>query len=163
MDPAENGAPNGNGDVEMDNPSTFTRFATGVILPPPEIKCKARFLIIILVHKSDYLLLPIAVIDRTASYVGKTADPALFEDKIREGQRSDPKFSFLNPMDPYHMYYRDKLDRIMQGDVEEDLGGGKVVKDGVDAAQETKKVDLGVEPPSAAFILDMPNISPIDL
>jgi hypothetical protein len=61
------------------------------------------------------------------------------------------------------MYYRDKLDRIMQGDMEEELVAGEAVKDGVDAAQETKKVDLGVEPPSAAFILDMPNISPIDL
>ncbi len=54
----------------------------------------------------------LAVIDRTALFVARSANPPQFEDKIREGQRSDPKFSFLNPVDPYHAYYRHRLDRI---------------------------------------------------
>ncbi|KAK1235676.1 SF3a splicing factor complex subunit, partial [Marasmius sp. AFHP31] len=72
-----------------------SRFSTGLILPPPEIK---------------------SVIDKTATFIARSANPPQFEDKIREGQRSDPKFSFLNPADPYNAYYRHKLDKLFQGE-----------------------------------------------
>ncbi|KIY51090.1 hypothetical protein FISHEDRAFT_64604 [Fistulina hepatica ATCC 64428] len=115
-------------------------FTTGLILPPPEIK---------------------SVIDRTAGFVAKSANPQLFEDKIRENQRSDPKFAFLNPADPYHAYYRHKLDRAVQGDLQEEA---VVQRDQSGAeAEELAVIDVGTEPPATNFILDMPNISPIDL
>ncbi|KAJ7219077.1 Pre-mRNA splicing factor PRP21 like protein-domain-containing protein, partial [Mycena pura] len=117
------------------------RFSSGLILPPPEIKCKS-------------------VIDRTALFVARSADPPQFEDKIREGQRSDPKFSFLNPADPYHGYYRHKMDRIAKGDLGDDSPKEKQEDASGDPAELT---DIGIEPPPPDFILDLPNISTIDL
>ncbi|KDR73452.1 hypothetical protein GALMADRAFT_227902 [Galerina marginata CBS 339.88] len=115
------------------------RFSSGLILPPPEIK---------------------VVIDRTALYVARSANPPQFEERVREGQRSDPKFSFLNPADPYHAYYRHKMDKVALGEVEEEAAS----KDNDAEVTESKEpVDIGVEPPPAEFILDLPNISPIDL
>jgi splicing factor 3A subunit 1 len=102
-----------------------------------------------------------AVIDRTALFVARSANPPQFEDKIREGQRSDPKFSFLNPADPYHGYYRHKMDKIAQGD----LGDDPEMKDEKGEGDSAPKqvVDIGVEPPQPAFIMEMPHISSIDL
>jgi splicing factor 3A subunit 1 len=104
------------------------------------------------------------VIDRTALFVARSANPPLFEDKIREGQRSDPKFSFLNPLDPYHGYYRHRMDRISMGDLGEEF---PVEKGGKDADTENAPsrgpVDVGQEPPLLEFAMDMPNISSIDL
>lgn len=117
------------------------RFATGLILPPPDIK---------------------SIIDRTASYVARSATPLLFEDKVREAQRSDPKFSFLNPADPYHAYYRHKMTKIEQG--EEDEVAAPVVKEEVSIKDETPKSGIiALEPPPADFILDLPPISALDL
>ncbi|KAH7877687.1 Pre-mRNA splicing factor PRP21 like protein-domain-containing protein [Lentinula edodes] len=136
--------------MEVDVPHTIPngipeqakeRFTSGLILPPPEIK---------------------SVIDKTASYVAQSANPPLFEDKVREGQRSDPKFSFLNPADPYHAYYRHKMDKIFQGEIDdEQVPSGDDKVDG--AAIQAKVVDVGLEPPTPVFIIDMPNISAIDL
>lgn len=104
---------------------------------------------------------PAAVIDRTALFVARSANPPLFEDKIRENQRQDPKFSFLNPADPYHAYYRHRMDRIDAG---EELEEGQPEKEKVESGEIiTKQVDVGVEPPQPQFVLDIPNISSIDL
>ncbi|KAL1728645.1 Pre-mRNA splicing factor PRP21 like protein-domain-containing protein [Schizophyllum commune] len=133
-----NGEANGvNGDAEAPH---VARFASGLILPPPEIK---------------------SVIDRTATFVARSANPPQFEDKIREGQRNDPKFSFLNPADPYHAYYRHKLTKVAQGEVEEAPKTGTATPQAKDV--EVKVVDHGLEPPAPDFIMDMPNISAIDL
>ncbi|KAF9066881.1 Pre-mRNA splicing factor PRP21 like protein-domain-containing protein [Rhodocollybia butyracea] len=129
-----NGMLNGNHEFARE------RFTSGLILPPPEIK---------------------SVIDKTATYVAQSANPPLFEDKVREGQRSDPKFSFLNPADPYHAYYRHKMDKIFQGDMEEEQTLAK--DDKADGAAEVKIIDVGLEPPAPVFIMDWPNISSIDL
>ncbi|KAF7359550.1 hypothetical protein MSAN_01298100 [Mycena sanguinolenta] len=127
-------------DASMDYISNGPRFASGLILPPPEIK---------------------SVIDRTAIFVARSANPPQFEDKIREGQRSDPKFSFLNPADPYHAYYRNKMEKVAAGD----MGDDSAPKDGQEngSGDAAEPVDIGVEPPPHEFILDLPNISSIDL
>ncbi|KAK2460545.1 hypothetical protein APHAL10511_007015 [Amanita phalloides] len=119
---------------------TALRFSTGLILPPPEIK---------------------SVIDRTALFVARSANPPQFEDKIREGQRSDPKFSFLNPIDPYHAYYRHRLDRIAQGDIGDETPQKDSKTDGEVVPAEP--VDIGIEPLPTEFVLNLPNISAIDL
>nr|GAT61226.1 predicted protein [Mycena chlorophos] len=124
-------------DFEAQNGPRFA--SNGLILPPPDIK---------------------SVIDRTALFVARSADPPSFENKIREGQRSDPKFSFLNPADPYHGYYRHKMDRIAHGDIGDDAKE-KQENGVVDEAAEP--IDVGVEPPQLEFVLDLPNISAIDL
>ncbi|KAG6891033.1 hypothetical protein C0992_010695 [Termitomyces sp. T32_za158] len=134
--------PNGVSDIQMELAGGIgsLRFSSGLILPPPEIK---------------------SVIDRTALFVARSANPPQFEDKIREGQRNDPKFSFLNPVDPYHAYYRHRMDRINRGEVDESTPE----KDGKENGdvQPVQVLDVGVEPPPPEFITDIPNISSIDL
>ncbi|KAK7466901.1 SF3a splicing factor complex subunit [Stygiomarasmius scandens] len=132
-----------NGTAHVEPPKdVFNRFASGLILPPPEIK---------------------SVIDRTAAFVARSANPPQFEDKIREGQRSDPKFSFLNPADPYHAYYRDKMDKIFKGEEDEEPSQSRDGKTNGDVVVEVKPVDVGLEPPTPIFIMDMPHITAIDL
>lgn len=107
------------------------------------------------------IIKPLAVIDRTALFVARSANPPMFEEKVREGQRSDPKFSFLNPADPYHAYYRHKMDRITRGDLEDDSVRDKDAKE--DGEAPTEPIDIGREPPPTEFIMDIPHISAIDL
>ncbi|KAF8969799.1 Pre-mRNA splicing factor PRP21 like protein-domain-containing protein [Flammula alnicola] len=121
---------NGHEDYEMGIAAggANLRFSSGLILPPPEIK---------------------DVIDRTALY---------FEERVREGQRADPKFSFLNPADPYHAYYRHRMDKVAQGEVDQET---KSKDKTAEVAQPSEPVDIGVEPPPAEFIMDLPNIAPV--
>ncbi|PBK96654.1 hypothetical protein ARMGADRAFT_1163059 [Armillaria gallica] len=140
IDSVANGHVNGDGDISMEQAGA--RFASGLILPPPEIK---------------------SVIDRTAVFVARSANPPQFEDKIREGQRSDPKFSFLNPADPYHAYYRDKMDKVLQGDMSGEATQEKEEKGTEGEATEPQILDIGLEPPAPVFTLDMPNVTSIDL
>ncbi|KAH7930849.1 hypothetical protein BV22DRAFT_1138400 [Leucogyrophana mollusca] len=132
-----------NDDIDMHNgvKDSSLRFTSGLILPPPEIK---------------------SVIDRTANFVTRSANPPQFEDKIRENQRQDPKFSFLNPADPYHAYYRHRMDKIAAGEEVEEAAPEKEKPDGTEATPVVQE-DIGVEPPQPQFILDLPNVSPIDL
>ena len=165
MEIAQNGLHlNGTPDVAMDFSSggTSLRFSSGLILPPPEIKCKFSF------NKLFYgqgdLTVCLAVIDRTALFVARSANPPQFEDKIREGQRSDPKFSFLNSADPYHAYYRHRMDKVAQGDFGDESTPDKEAKgEGENGDARVEVVDLGKEPPVPDFIMDLPNISSIDL
>ena len=117
----------------------------------------------LLVPKSIFLTrVHTAFIDRTASFVTRSANPTDFEDRIRENQRQDPKFSFLHPTDPYHAYYRDRLEKVAKGDVDDE----EVPKEGkepTDHPVEKPVVDMGKEPPGPQFILDWPNISAVDL
>lgn len=147
-------------DVDM-SVATTIRFASGMILPPPEIKCKLYSSFADNPHLTKPLETP-AVIDRTAPFVSKHADPALFEDKIRENKRSDPNFSFLNPADPYHAYYRYRMAKVAQGETGDESSAEKDGK--LDSSEEpAAPLDVGVEPPIPEFIMDMPNISSIDL
>ncbi|PIL23798.1 hypothetical protein GSI_13549 [Ganoderma sinense ZZ0214-1] len=118
------------------------KFASGLILPPPEIK---------------------SVIDRTATFVARSANPPQFEEKIRENQRQDPKFAFLNQADPYHAYYRHRMDKVVRGEVEE----GVAPKEGEKVEEKPEEpvvpLDLGEEPPVPEFILNIPNVTAIDL
>ncbi|KAI0637195.1 Pre-mRNA splicing factor PRP21 like protein-domain-containing protein [Trametes polyzona] len=116
------------------------KFASGLILPPPEIK---------------------SVIDRTAQFVARSANPPQFEDKIRENQRGDPKFAFLNPADPYHAYYRHRMDKVVRGELEEEAAPKE--EKAPEQVPEAAPVDMGEEPPVPEFILNIPNITAIDL
>ncbi len=158
IDSVANGHVNGNGDISMEQAGA--RFASGLILPPPEIKCK-RLSLSLFISLTELLLS--AVIDRTAVFVARSANPPQFEDKIREGQRSDPKFSFLNPADPYHAYYRDKMDKVLQGDMSGEATQEKEEKGTEGEAIEPQILDIGLEPPAPVFTLDMPNVTSIDL
>lgn len=103
------------------------------------------------------------MIDRTAAFFAKSANPVQLEEKIRESQRNDPKFSFLNPADPYHAYYRNCRQRVAAGETLDSAvaAEGEDKADAPAAPQEP--MDIGKEPPHPEFILDLPNISAVDL
>ncbi|TCD66460.1 SF3a splicing factor complex subunit [Steccherinum ochraceum] len=134
--PMNGDAPNGNGAVKE------PKYASGLILPPPEIK---------------------SVIDRTANFVAKTANPPQFEEKIRETQRQDPKFSFLNPADPYHAYYRHRMGKVARGEVDDEQVAEKPAGLETEVQEPEKEIDRGLEPPTPEFIFDEVNISAIDM
>jgi splicing factor 3A subunit 1 len=94
--------------------------------------------------------------------MNRSSDPLQFEVKLRESRRTDPAFSFLNPADPYHAYYRNRLDAVMRGEI---LEGVTAEADGKAGETEEGKVteDYGKPPPPTEFMLDMPNISAVDL
>jgi splicing factor 3A subunit 1 len=121
-----------------------------------------RFIVPLCTHILFLTCVHTAIIDRTATFVVKSANPTHFEDRIRENQRQDPKFSFLHPADPYHAYYRDRLEKVAKGDVEDD-DAPKEGKGPADQPVEKPVVDVGKEPPAPQFILDWPNISAVDL
>ena len=60
---------------------------TGFIRPPPEIR---------------------AIVDKTAAFVARNGPE--FEVKIRQDKGGDAKFAFLRPDNPYHAYYRHKVE-----------------------------------------------------
>lgn len=64
----------------------------GVVLPPREIR---------------------NILEKTAGYVARNG--AVFEDRIRDKEQQNPKFSFLNPEDAYHNFYQWRLDEIRSG------------------------------------------------
>ncbi|RKP21077.1 Surp module, partial [Rozella allomycis CSF55] len=71
-----------------------TEYVKDVIYPPVELRL---------------------IIDKTAGFVVKNG--AEFQERIRENEKGNPRFSFLNPMDPYHLYYTYKLQEISEGRV----------------------------------------------
>lgn len=59
----------------------------GVIIPPPDVR---------------------VIVDKTAQFVGKNGPE--FEQRILASEKNNVKFNFLTPGDPYHAYYREKVD-----------------------------------------------------
>ncbi|KXS21126.1 Surp module [Gonapodya prolifera JEL478] len=133
---------NGAGQEQEVAPGTqSTPFSRGYIIPPPEIR---------------------NIVDKTAAFVARNAPQ--FEEKIRENEKFNPKFAFLNPVDPYHAYYQHRIQEVKEGNadrteethredagVENRTGGGK--------AEEA----IPVEPPPYEFVVEMPAISAQDL
>ncbi|QRW00718.1 splicing factor 3A subunit 1 [Ceratobasidium sp. AG-Ba] len=127
--------------IEQELPKTgAAKFATGMIYPPPDIR---------------------TIIDRTAAFVARSANPPQFEDKIRESQRNEPKFSFLNSADPYHAYYRHRIQKVEDGEDDQDVGAAPakdVPETVVPVIQAPPK-----EPPPHEFVFDVPQVSAVDL
>ncbi|KAK0395631.1 hypothetical protein QR680_001366 [Steinernema hermaphroditum] len=73
-------------DSMNNEPSLMDRQMDGVICPPPDIR---------------------TIVDKTASFVARNG--VEFENKIREKEANNARFSFLQPSDPYHAYYRSKV------------------------------------------------------
>jgi len=157
-------APNGE-DVEMAEAPSGPRFTTGMILPPPEIKSASIARAVYHQHITDALCIA-AVADRTAVAVARSQFPAQFEAKIRQNQVNDPKFSFLNPNDPYHGYYRHRVERIAAGeDADIASGAAAPTKDaaGSGAATPAPQTSRGKPFPAPEFMLDTPHLSAADM
>ncbi|KAG8831478.1 SF3a splicing factor complex subunit [Serendipita sp. 399] len=129
-------------DEASSNGAPLLKFAASdIILPPPDLK---------------------TIIEKTAAHVARSTTREQFEDRLRESRREDPKFSFLIPSDPYHAYYRLRIDKIVAGEDEEGAAAG--LKDvPMEEIIETAPVDEGDPPPPMQFALSIPPISAMDV
>lgn len=121
--------------------------AIGVIYPPPEVR---------------------NIVDKTASFVARNGPE--FESRIRQNEINNPKFNFLNPGDPYHAYFQQKIADIKEQD-------GKAALEITPAPPVTQKpkplmqipisvVELPIPkepPPEFEYLADPPSISALDL
>ena len=81
-----------------------------------------------------------------------------FEERIRENERANPKFVFLNPMDPYYRYYEWRLSELQAG------GTKQPTPFATRTSTPQIKKDLGPpEPPPYHFSGKLPPISAQDL
>ncbi|XP_034113619.1 splicing factor 3A subunit 1 [Drosophila albomicans] len=123
----------------------------GIIYPPPEVR---------------------NIVDKTASFVARNGPE--FEARIRQNELGNPKFNFLNGGDPYHAYYRHKVNEFREGN---DAGltavaGLKQLAVSSAAQQRQQEILKQVveqqfvpkEPPAEfEFIADPPSIAAMDL
>lgn len=107
----------------------------GVVLPPHEIR---------------------NILEKTAGYVARNG--AVFEDRIREKERQNPKFSFLAPDDAYHPFYQWRLNEIRAG-----RGTAIAAGRAAEAAPEEEKPKGPPKPPDFQFSARMPRINQKDL
>ena len=96
-----------------------------------------------------------AIVEKTAGYVARNGP--VFEDRIREKEISNPKFSFLSPNDAYTPFYLWRLAEIRSGRGT-NISAGRT--DTVPAEQAPKGPQ---PPPDFQFSARMPNISALDL
>uniref|UniRef100_A0A0R3RT98 Splicing factor 3A subunit 1 n=1 Tax=Elaeophora elaphi TaxID=1147741 RepID=A0A0R3RT98_9BILA len=73
-------------------PSMSGRQVIGIIYPPPDIR---------------------TIVDKTAAFVARNGID--FENKIREKEAANPRFSFLSATDPYNAYYQHKVIEFRDG------------------------------------------------
>jgi splicing factor 3A subunit 1 len=116
---------------------------------------------------------PLAIVEKTAGYVARNGP--VFEgnmlcnpvasfrlisvDRIREKERQNPKFSFLNSGDAYAPFYEWRLNEVREGRGTA-VSAGRV---GEAPAPEPEKPKGPAPPPEFHFSARMPNISAQDL
>jgi splicing factor 3A subunit 1 len=128
----------------------------------------------------------VGIIDKTASHIAKSPSPQLLEDKIRESQKADPKFSFLRDSDPFNRYYRYMIEKIKEDGEEAALAGSTgtgTTEDNPESAnpnavgkeneeerrsreealKRAKRVEKLEEPRAFDFLVELPNVTAIDL
>ncbi|KAG8146142.1 hypothetical protein E2320_012532, partial [Naja naja] len=131
--------------------TTPAKPVVGIIYPPPEVR---------------------NIVDKTASFVARNGPE--FEARIRQNEINNPKFNFLNPNDPYHAYYRHKVNEFKEGKAQEPSAAIPKVMQAQQSAQQQlpQKVQAQViqetvvpkePPPEFEFIADPPSISAFDL
>jgi splicing factor 3A subunit 1 len=49
-----------------------------------------------------------SIIEKTSDFVARLGSD--FEARIKENERNNPKFEFLNPTSPYHQYYQQRIE-----------------------------------------------------
>jgi len=58
---------------------------------------------------------PIEIADKTAAYVAGSKTGTLLEERLRQSEKNNAKFCFLNPTDPFHAYYAFKVQEAKSG------------------------------------------------
>lgn len=125
-------APAANGEV----PSSLDDLKPppGVVLPPRDIR---------------------NVLEKTAGYVARNG--AVFEDRIRDKESQNPKFSFLNSADAYYPFYQWRLSEIRAGRGT-DIAAGRTGE-----VPKPEKPKGPPPPPDLEFSAKMPRINQKDL
>lgn len=108
----------------------------GIVLPPREIR---------------------NILEKTAGYVARNG--AMFEDRIRDKESSNPKFSFLNSSDAYFAFYEWRLSEIKAGRGT-DVAAGRASKAPTPVPEKPKGPP---KPPDYQFSPRMPRINQKDL
>ena len=118
-------------------PDEVSKPPAGIVLPPRDIR---------------------AIVEKTAGYVARNG-PA-FEDRIRDKEKHNPKFSFLSAKDAYYPFYAWRLEEVREG-------RGTAVSAGrvgdAPPPQEREKPKGPEAPSDFHFSARMPNISAQDL
>uniref|UniRef100_A0A4W4GVA9 Splicing factor 3A subunit 1 n=1 Tax=Electrophorus electricus TaxID=8005 RepID=A0A4W4GVA9_ELEEL len=122
-----------------------TKPIVGIIYPPPEVR---------------------NIVDKTASFVARNGPE--FEARIRQNEINNPKFNFLNPNDPYHAYYRHKVNEFKEGKGQEPSAAvPKVMQQQTMQQVQAQVIHETIvpkePPPEFEFIADPPSISAFDL
>ncbi|CAH8614424.1 unnamed protein product [Schistosoma intercalatum] len=117
----------------------------GIIYPPPEVR---------------------NIVDKTASFVARNGPD--FESRIRQNEISNPKFNFLNPADPYHAYYQQKVREFAEGRTPEPAALKLTIPSAARLAQDTPKsiqeTFTPKDPPAEfEFVYDPPSINAVDI
>jgi splicing factor 3A subunit 1 len=109
----------------------------GVVLPPKDIR---------------------TIVEKTAGFVARNGPT--FEDRVRQKEGANPKFSFLAENDAYNAYYLWRLAEVRDGRGTA-VSAGRV---GEEAARPVPEKAKGPDrPPEFHFSARMPNINALDL
>ncbi|KAJ3188838.1 splicing factor 3a, subunit 1 [Gaertneriomyces sp. JEL0708] len=128
-----------NGTAAPISSSSGTEPPAGVIYPPPDIR---------------------NIVDKTANFVARNGGQ--FEDRIRENEKHNPKFCFLNPSDPYRPYYDWKVTQAKEGTItEQKPEATKPLSSAPTTSAPARKAPPA--PASYQFTADLPHISAQDL
>ncbi|OQD76814.1 hypothetical protein PENDEC_c003G06656 [Penicillium decumbens] len=118
-------------------PEDLNKPPEGLVLPPKDIR---------------------AIVEKTAGYVARNGP--IFEDRVRDKEKNNPKFSFLNPGDAYAPFYQWRLAEVKGG------RGTSVSAGRAGEAAPTAEPEKPKGPPEPAafhFSARMPNINAQDL
>lgn len=118
-------------------PDEVSKPPAGVVLPPRDIR---------------------AIVEKTAGYVARNG--IVFEERIREKEKHNPKFSFLSSNDAYSAFYAWRLDEVREGRGTA-VSAGRVGEAVV--VPEPDKPQGPAAPPDFHFSARMPNINAQDL
>ncbi|KAL7671734.1 hypothetical protein ACOME3_006637 [Neoechinorhynchus agilis] len=103
------------------------------------------------------------IVDKTALFVARNG--AEFEARIRQQEAGTNRFSFLNPSDPYHGYYKHKLEESIGGNLTSSQSTGQKIPERVQ--EQVRRAVYPTEPPppppELEFTIDPPSISAFDL
>lgn len=141
-----------NGDHVLLNGTNGSSTVPTYIYPPPDLRGKSYCV------QQGLVLNTLEIVDKTASWVARKGPQ--FEDRIREKEEGNPKFSFLNVGDAYYPYYHKKLQDIISG--KDDASTPTRQTAAAHPAQPAKPA-APKEPEQFEFILDLPPMSAQDL
>ena len=99
-----------------------------------------------------------AIVEKTAGYVARNG--TVFEERIRDKEKHNPKFSFLSQHDAYAPFYAWRLQEVREGRGTA-ISAGRVGE--ATPVKEPEKPKGPAPPPDFLFSARMPNISAQDL